>query len=330
MCQNLRWRAFEIFRRYDVQFTIYIRGFWYSLIFEDRKSIMRFALLIITVLICGSVSSQDIIVRITGDTLHVKVDSQNETFVYYISQNSRRDELEVISRKEISQILYNFEKPNKDLRRKTNRKSRDYEILQITGQFVGYYLPNQDIPTGDLEEYYEDLQFGSGYKVGVSYFLSRQFGLGLTYARSKFSNSLPVTHPPTGAYGQLVDDMTLNYFGTSAELRIYFGGSETNLLLSVGAGMNFFRNDAKIIYGYELKGNGVGLQAAASFNLSLGGGLFIPISIGYIGNTVGNFSLKMDENMPAEFRESLELSYNSSNNLEVGRMYVGVGLSFAF
>ena len=291
---------------------------------------MRFVLIVFAILICGSLDAQDIIVRITGDTLHVKVDSQNDTFVYYISHDSKRGELDVISRKEIAQVIYNFESPNDQLRRKSNAKLRDYQFIQVYGQFLGYYSKNDEIPKGDLEEYYTDLQYGAGYKVGANYFFTKQIGVGLTYALSKFSNSVPVTYPPTGAYGKLSDNLRINYFGASAEFRFNLGSWDTNFSISVGAGMNYYRNEAKVIYGYELKANDFGFQASGSFNLSLGGGLYLPITLGYIGNTVGNFSLKMDANMPDEFKESLEMSTSEGNSLGVGRIFVGVGLSFAF
>lgn len=293
---------------------------------------MRFAFLIISVLICGSLSAQDIIVRITGDTLHVKVDSQNDTFVYYVSHDSKRGELEVISRKEVARILYNYEKPNKNFDRKISRKGRDYQILQFYGQYAVYYLPDDNIPDedSDFEQYYKDLQFGTGYKVGVNYFLNRQFGLGLTYALSKFSNSILVTDTASGAYGKLSDDIRLNYFGLSAEMRFEFGESESDILLSLGAGMNFYRNDAELIYGYNVKAQGLGFHGTLALNLSLGGGLYIPVTLGYMGNTVGNISLDMSPNMPDDYRESLEYGLDQSKKIDVGRFFVGVGLSLAF
>lgn len=291
---------------------------------------MRFVLIILAVLTCGSVSAQDLIVRITGDTLHVKVDSQNDTFVYYIAHDSKRGDREVISRKEISQILYNYENPDGQLRRKSNFKKRDYQVIQVYGQFSGYYLPNEGIPDDDFKEYYQELQFGTGYKVGVNYFLKKQFGVGLIYSLSKFSNSVPVTHPPTSAQGILSDNLNINYYGASAVFRFDLGDSETNFMLSVGAGMNHYRNDAKIIYSYTLKAHGVGFHASAAFNLSLGGGLSIPITLGYMGNTVGNISLELDDNMPDEFKENLNTSLEKGNSLSVGRLFAGVGLSFAF
>lgn len=291
---------------------------------------MRFVLIILAVLICGSVNAQDIIVRITGDTLHVKVDSQNDTFVYYISPDSKRGEREVISRKEIAQILYNFEKPDGQLKRKANYKTRDYQVIQFYAQFTGYYLPDENIPKGNFKEYYEELQFGTGYKAGGNYFLSKQFGVGLTYSLSKFSNSIPVRDTLSGARGRLSDDVSINYFGASAEFRFDLGESETNFMLSVGAGMNLYHNDAKRIYGYILKAHSVGFHATASLNLSLGGGLYIPITFGYIGNTVGNISLEYADNMPDQLRESLQLSLNDVNSLSVGRLFAGLGLSFAF
>ena len=291
---------------------------------------MRFVLIILAVLIYGAVSAQDLIVRITGDSLHVKVDSQNDTFVYYIAHNSKRGEREVISRKEISQILYNYESPDGQLRRKANFKTRDYKFVHFYAQFSGYYLPNEDIPDDNFKEYYTELQFGSGYSAGANYFLTERIGVGLAYSFSQYGNAVAVTHPPTGAQGTLSDNLKINYYGTNVVFRFDLGESETNFILSIGAGINQYRNDAKIIYSYNIKAHSIGFHASAAFNLSLGGGLAIPITLGYIGNTVGNFSLEMDDNMPDDFKGSLEQSLSDGNSLSVARLFAGVGLSFAF
>jgi len=291
---------------------------------------MRFVLIVLAVLICAKLKAQDIIVRITGDTLHVKVDSQNDTFVYYISSDSKRGEQEVISRREIAQILYNYESQTTKLKRKSNLKKRDYQTLAFYAQFSGYYLPNPDIPDDAFKEYYEELQFGTGYKAGANYFLTKQLGIGITYTIAKFSNSVPVIHPPTSAQGRLSDNLKISYYGANVAFRFDLGYSETNFMLSVGLGLNHYRNDGEIIYGYRTKAQNIGFHATAAFNLSLGGGLFIPVTLGCIGSQVGNISLEVDANMPNEFKESLEVSFSEGNSLSVIRFFAGIGLAFAF
>lgn len=273
---------------------------------------------------------QDIIIKITGDTLHVKVESTNDTFIYYRSVDTKRGEVDVISRKEVAELLYKYEEPSDALRRMSNKELRTYELMQFSIVFSGYYLPNSGINDNEFKEYYEDLEWGIGFNAGINYFFGPNLGVGLMYSHARFRNSVPVSLRNTSISGNLSDDLKLKYFGAGIVARFAVGDSDSNFLLAAGGGMNYYKNNAEVIYAYSLKANGIGFHVDATMNISLGGGLFLPFKLNYVGNTVGEFSLKTAENMPDDIKNDLELSVQNSDNFSVRRFSLSAGLLFAF
>ncbi len=290
---------------------------------------MRVLLILLTFLVCSVTYGQDIIVRVTGDTIHVNVESSNETFVYYTSASTKRGELDVISRKEIAEILYNVENVKGRQRQVNRREARAYELIQVYLSFQGCFLPNAAIPEGEFKEYYTVLQYGSGFRGGLNFYFNEFIGIGATYSKSSYKNSIPVQLVSTGVQGNLSDDIRIQYLGTGAVFKFNMGEKKTNFTLEAGAGINFFNNDAESVYGYNLKGQGLGIHLSGAFNLNLGGGLYLPLKVGYIGNYVGNLTLKTNTNMPAELKNELEDAIENQN-ISVTRLSLGAGLLFAF
>lgn len=291
---------------------------------------MRFFLIGVVFLIALPLMGQDIIVRITGDTLHVNIESTNDSFVYYRSVNTKRGTVDVISKKEIAEILYKFEDPSAELRRRNNKEARTYELMQFWVALSGYYLPNEGIADNDFKEYYQKLEWGLGFNAGVNFFFNEQLGAGLVYSKSRFKNSVPVSIRNTAISGNLSDDLKLQYIGAGVVVRFGFGSSDSNFLLGAGAGINYYYNEAEVVYAYTLKANGIGFHVDTAINLSLGGGLYLPIKLSYFGNTVDDFTLKPQEGMPDDIRRELEVSLLSSDGFSVTRFSLSTGLLFAF
>ena len=290
---------------------------------------MRVFLILLTFLVCSVACGQDIIIRVTGDTMHVNVDSSNETFLYYTSASTKRGELDIISRKEVAEILYNVENAKGKQRQVNRREARTYELIQVYLSYQGCYLPNSAIPEGEFKDYYTALQYGSGLRGGLNFYFNEFIGVGATYSTSSYKNSVPVQLISTGAQGNLSDDIRIKYFGMGAVFKINMGDKKTNFTAEAGAGMNFFNNEAESVYGYNLKGQGLGIHLSGAFNINLGGGLYLPLKVGYIGNFVGNLSLETSSNMPLELKNDLENAIENQN-ISVSRLSIGVGFLFAF
>lgn len=291
---------------------------------------MRLIFLSVICLITLPVFGQDIIVRITGDTLHVKIESTSSTFVYYKSVETKGSSTDVISRKEIAEILYGFEEPDPRLRKITNRALRGYDVIQAWATLTGQYLPAEESESQVLKEYYDELQWGLGFQAGVNYFFRQEVGVGLFYANTRFKNSIPLNIFIPGVAGNISDDLRLQYIGAGIVMRFGLANSSTNFSLSAGAGINYYFNHAEFLYAYTLEGNDAGFHVDSSMNLSLGGGLFLPVKLSYIGNYVGDLHFKPDASMPDALKNEFEDLVNNSADFSVTRFSLCVGLMFSF
>jgi hypothetical protein len=281
------------------------------------------------------VSGQDVIVRITGDSLHVRIQSSNDSFVYYQSAQSHRGEVEVISRKEIAEILYNFEDAGNQLLKVTNREKRDYELIELWFAYGVSFMPNSEIPDGDFKEYYEKLQWGRGFSLGGSYFFNQKIGINAVFSTSTFENSVAVSLSSAGiggtvAYGNLSDDINLKYIGGGLTLRYELVQDVSHFELQVGAGLNYYSNQAELVYGFDLNANGVGFHVNTIGNLSMGGGLYVLVCLSYQGGFVDDISFKPNAAMPQELNRELDGLYSDAEKSTVNRFSLRAGLSFAF
>ena len=280
------------------------------------------------------VSGQDVIVRITGDSLHVDVESSNDSFVYFRSPQSKRGEIEVMSRKEIAQILYDFEEPSNQLLKVTKREKRDYDFIEAWFIYGLSFMPNSDIPDGDFEEYFQKLQWGRGFNAGANFFFNQKIGINAVYSTSKFDNSVPVSLSSAGvgtvAYGNLSDNINLRYIGGGLTLRYELVEDLSNFEFQIGAGVNYYSNQAELVYGFDLDARGVGFHASTAANLGIGGGLSIVICLSYNGGSVDNISFKPDADMPQELSQELNGFYSEAGKFTVNRFALRAGLLFAF
>lgn len=292
---------------------------------------MRFiGLLSFIILLACDIQAQDIIVRITGDTLHVRVEKANKSFVYYQSAETKRGELDVISRQEVASILYNFEDPQEWLKGPKAEQVRGFSSWEVLFLYSEFFLPIDYSGPSDFSDYYRDLQLGNGFSGGVSFFLNERFGLRLSYVRSRFTNQFSgQIYGTTGRTGRLEDDILLQYLGLGVVLKLPLEKKRSYFEIGGGLGYNLYRNRAKQIESYALTAQGIGAHFDVAFNISVGGGLFIPIRAAVYGFEIGNVEGDVDDNS-TEIGKLIEEEIRKTNNLTVTRLSLSAGLLFAF
>lgn len=289
---------------------------------------MRSAFVITILLFAFSANAQDIIVRVTGDTINAKIESQNEAFLYYFDHHSKAKDIQVISRKEVLEVIYNFE--TIDFKRRRPNRLRNYDVVHLSMQYTGYYINNTEMVIHrGIDGYYEKLQFATGLYARADFFFDEFFGVGGMYALAKSSNSVGYVLTPWGVFGKLADEISINYYGIHAVMRYRLGDSQADVLLSLGMGYQTFRNNGKIVYDYKLNGYDFGFHGSGQFNLFLGDGIYVSVSLGYIGRDIGNLSGDF-KNMPKEIEEDLNYVVKNMPKINTERIFIGAGLTFAF
>ncbi|MGB6036503.1 MAG: hypothetical protein WBG42_09565, partial [Cryomorphaceae bacterium] len=248
---------------------------------------------------------QDLIVRIYGDTIHCKIDEEDERFVYYRTKSSHRGESEIISRKEIRDILYGLE-TSENLKIGPKRYRKEYETFQIAVQ-AGYswILSEDDLYGDEFESVYDEMRGGAFIDVRANYFFNSEVGLGVIYSSSRYqtNSSTPVlVNLPSGTdlVGELSHNRTLNYYAVNVAFRLDQSSSNMSFQIDVGLGVLSFEDRGDFIGTYRLNSNSIGGHFSASFNLGLGEGFYLPAIISIKGFRLGTFDFKPSNEMNPE------------------------------
>lgn len=284
-------------------------------------------LLVIGMIYAESTKSQDLIVKIGGDSIFCKVEKANELFVYFIIQKTKRGENEVLSQKEVEQIIYGF--GDEPIRYKS---SRGYNFLQVFGSITGSRIiaSQSNSRPPEFSEYLDKLNWGIGFSTGFDLFLNSSLGIGISYSQSTFSNSIDVVQIGTGVIGKLSDEIRLIYAGGSIIYRGKIYDSESSIQLCIGLGYFGYSNNARIIYPFSLKGQAVGGHISGGVNLSLGSSFYLPIQFGLKGFSIDSYSLNFPEAIPDDIREDIETSIENSDGQSYLRIELNIGLMMAF
>ncbi len=277
----------------------------------------------------ATVQGQDIIVRITGDTVHVKVHHSNDDFIYYQSSQTRRGQLDVISRLEVSSILYNFEAAPADLKKAKNQLDRGYDIFEGWFLYGGYYLPIVYNGSDDFIDYYKKLQFGSGFRGGFQIFLNQNMGIGALYSQSNYRNSADIQVIQTGQTGKIQNDILLKYAGAIFVYRIDFQNVQSSFEIFAGAGYTWYSDNAKLIDSYVIRGGGFTGNVSAAFNISIGQGIYIPVKLAVDGINVTNLRIDLEDES-TDISQQLKASIANTKKEDVSRISATIGLLISF
>ncbi len=275
--------------------------------------------------------AQDLIIKITGDTLRCKVEQANDQFVYYRTASTKRGESDVISRKEVREIIYAaYSTTSKE--RNALKREKSYETLAFWGGggYSRVIEAEVDGPDG-IKEYYNKLNNGYWYGGGFNYFVNAEIGFGAFYSTSEYSNTITVEDTITGRIGPLTDYIRLQYVGLNFVVRMK--QSQDNWLtyqLNLGPGWSMYENDAALFYGYALRSNALGIHFNGELMASLGQGTYIALQMGIKGISHGEVAFTPADDMPADLSEQIQLLIDQSLPLNVFRLDLGLTFTISF
>ncbi len=279
--------------------------------------------------------SQDLIIRIYGDTIHSKIDKEDERFIYYRTESTGRGETEVIARKEVREILYGIDTSTK---RKIAPKKfeKEYESFQVSVH-AGYsrLLKADDLYGEDFESVYDEMRGGVFVDARANFFFNEGVGLGVLYSNSSYQtdSEVPVlVSLPSGTdlIGELSHDRTLNYYALNLAFRIQ-QSSNFSFQIDVGMGLLTFEDKGEFIGAYTLTSSSLGGHISAGFQLGLGEGFYLPAFISLKGFSLSSFELDPSSEMNPELALGLQSLYdNLEGGITAGRIQFGIGLGFAF
>lgn len=280
-------------------------------------------------------STQDMIVRIYGDTIRCKIDREDQRFIYYRTPKTKRGETDIISRKEINEIVYGIDDQPTNI--PPPKKEKRYDVIQ-GAVHAGYsrILSEDDLFGEDFSEVYDEMRGGIFIDGRINYFLNEEIGLGVLYSNSTYDSELEgvvLVDLPSGntLSGRMLHDRTLNYYALNLAYRVSSPLSSFNLQLDVGFGVLSFRDEAIFVNNYTLESNSLGFHLSGSFQLDLGEGFYLPAYLSLKGFNLSEFDFNPSPDMDPELAEILELTYNNlGTGISASRIQLGLGLGFSF
>ncbi|MCZ4407464.1 hypothetical protein O3Q51_01490 [Cryomorphaceae bacterium 1068] len=282
-----------------------------------------------------SAKGQDLIIRIYGDTIHSKIDREDERFIYYRTERTSRGETEVIARKEVREILYGIDTSIKT-KIPPKKFEKGYKSFQVSVH-AGYsrILSTDDLYGDDFESVYDEMRNGFFVDARANYFFNKGIGLGVLYSTSGYQtdSDIPVlVSLPSGTdlIGELSHDRTLNYYALNLAFRIN-QSSTVNFQIDVGMGLLTFEDQGDFIGAYNLTSSALGGHLSASFQLGLGEGFYLPAFFSLKGFSLSSFELNPSSEMNPELALGLQSLYdNLEGGITAGRLQLGLGLGFSF
>jgi len=277
--------------------------------------------------VAQSLCAQDLIITISQDSVHCRVEKTTDTFIYYRTRKTKRSSMEIIARKEVIELIYNFEQDDIP-----DAKIREYARFQIYGGFTGSRLLSEiprNLPN-EFSEYLNGLKWGIGYSGGVNFMISKSAGVGMLFSQTEFNNSVDVMQVGTGITGILSDDIRLSYLGASFVYSGSVSNSETFFQLNVGLGYLWYLNEARTIYPYSVESTSIGGHLQGSVNFSLGSDIYIPLQLGIKGFSVPTLTASFNEGVPDEYREAIRFELMNNEPAMLMRLELSVGLLISF
>lgn len=297
----------------------------------------RLALYLSLTFICLSFygQGQDLIVRIYGDTIHAQIDQEDERFIYYRTKSTHRSETEIISRKEVREIIYGIDDSakRKIAPRKVGKEFRTFQLSVRAG--YSWILSGDDLYGDDFQMVYDEMRGGAFVDARLNYFITEDVGLGAVYSNSSYQtdSEVPIlVSLPSGTdlTGEIAHSRTLRYYAFNLAL-IAHKSSNVNVQIDLGFGLLAFEDNAEFIGAYTLSSSTLGGHVSASLQIGLGEGFYLPAMISVKGFRLNSFEFDPSPEMNPELAVGLQSIYNNlQGGINANRIQIGLGLGFAF
>lgn len=274
--------------------------------------------------------AQDLILTIQGDSIFCKIDRTDDRFVYYRTAKTKRTGYELISKREVKELIYDAANTT-GIDIEPAREKRGYEMFQLWGAGGYARLFNEPVYLSEeFDEYYNKLKSSIFYTGGINVFLNESIGVGAFFSASNFSNSVDVINTTTMVAGKLADDISLQYFGLNMAVRMAPDDLGLVFQINFGLGQSRYVNDASIIYPFRVAGNGVGGHLMGEVQIRLGKGVYLPVHVRLLGFNINTLDFTPGEDMPLAEQEEIRNFVLASAPVNISRFEIGAGLTISF
>jgi len=243
------------------------------------KNILTF---LIVILISLTSKAQDIIITQKGDSIHCKVSQITNNNTYFTINQT----ISHLPSSEVSSIIFSsFETSKKKSNTKAKNALNEMKIVLKYGIGKRTAELHPSI-TNNFTDYYTDLNSGVVKGFNAEIFLNRTYAIGFQYSIFTSYNRMDGVSVfdevnQEYLYGNLIDDISIEFYGPSIVSRYYFFNNKFQLTSLFSVGKTEYRNKAVVINRYNMTGFTIGfatdlnLEYKIAKHISLGCGLLI-------------------------------------------------------
>jgi len=228
--------------------------------------------------------AQDLIVTNSGDSLKCQIQEISGDLIHITFTEDSVEKKAVISMSAVRTYIVDYQNNWEDVVPPADEPTHPKYRVSVGGglsEFLGR-VPN-NIPQS-LKAYVEELKSGNHFAADLGFYLQENLGLGLKYSLFKTKNQKENISiiDSTGAFrfGNLKDDITVQYFGPSLIMRQSMPNGGAHVVGSISFGLLTYLNNATVIDKFKLVGSTLAFSGDIGLDFQLEGGFHLGVVFG--------------------------------------------------
>lgn len=249
--------------------------------------LIRYHLLVVlSMFFYAQTKAQDLIVKTSGDSISCKINKVATLYLSYSIKEKNKILNRTIPLKEVKAYFLNVVGGDSSIINSQPEKLFSKGLFLSAGYGSGILNgpQPQNIPAF-LDDYLNELRSGTAFHANLAYFPNRLIGVGFHYSLFQTKNDgglIAVSNSQGTTIGKLSDDIRIQYFAPSIQVKLGQVSNVFNLNSSFGLGFARYHNNAVFIDPHIIKAESLGSHAylwlevnlGKHFALTAGGGLF--------------------------------------------------------
>lgn len=276
------------------------------------------------------IKSQDLILTEEGDSINCLITYIDNNFYYFTFKYSNEIRQTLIPKEKVKIAHNGFyeysELPNYILER-TSGYSKKWMISISGGYSYRIAKIHPDVPS-DMVGYMNKLKSGYHLSGDITYFISKEYGIGLKYSTFRASNEMSNVYliyedGSQSRVGTISDDMNISFYAPSLSYRLPNKRNTAELVSTLSTGIIHYKNESVAIDPYLYTGITLGFQLSLGYNIKTSENMAIGFKASYLGGTILEYEI--DDGSKIETIELEPENYETMRRLDIS-----IGLRFIF
>ena len=278
------------------------------------------------VLLCFNVSSQDLIVLQSGDSINCKIIGYEGKRIKFKHNRNGEIKTSVISKEQLIYKKHNFYSTTLD----DSTNTPDFGLIRVSlsGGFSQIIAPVGSSVSEQLIDYANELRSGNHLGGSLLFFGHKNLGVGVTYKAFQTSNRIEgyITEINENLVtGNVEDDMLIQHFGMLLGTKTKSERKKIIAFGSLGIGLVSYQNNQTFIDRYLIKGSSFSIISEFQVDFKLYKQIYLGVGFEILFASLTHAEitrLKDNRTVNFSFEENLDEKFGLS------RMDLGAGIKW--